>query len=436
MSNSARNVKKYMFEECDTTDYAIAVMAGVIAGFVDVVFVGKPGESILGSKVDKITDSTVIYFANLHKKINHQSGEINNISSAIRYFENNYPVNYDHANTAQTGGMVEALSASNHHFKSLGHAPDLIGLFFSVMDQFNNTATFLSQGQLITISTEGSSVRLYGNNLISKLFCGVCNWFFHIMSDVAGSTTSRNSLGKGRGTGVAIPGMELFNLCNFGAFSNTKSDGHKEMLTLAESMTKVFESGYDFRFGATMAVPVIIQDVLIRVLWVIRARYGKGRAWKDCIPNSSHGDLRIMLITGNATLCIIDGFDAAIRSGGNFIQFVLRLNYIAWYKLIKSVIKEVILQCKYGMDYLALELQIIDEAVQEYIQKLDTIDMENAKEEIESLHQMNTLLLEAKDDKELTEILYQSLEVSGVKLQFHSHQEFLTFMENDDALIL
>jgi len=49
---------------------------------------------------------------------------------------------------------------------------------------------------------------------------------------------------------------------------------------------------------------------------------------------------------------------------------------------------------------------------------------------------MNVLLLETKDDKEFTEILYQSLEISGIKLQFHSHETFLKFMENDETLLL
>lgn len=436
MGKRTNDVRKYMFEKCDSTDYAIAVMAGAIAGFVDVVFVGKASkngsESILGAQIDKLTDNAVINFANWHKKAKGQGGNVSNVASAIRYFEDNYKVNYEHITTAETGGLVGDLRPANHHFKSLGHAPDLIGLFFSVMDQFNNTASFLSDGQFITVDASDRGIRLQGNNLVSKIFCGVCNWFFHIMSDVAGSTSSRNALGGGRGAGVAIPGMELFNVCTFGSFRT----GDGESLTLAQSMVKAYESGYDLRFGATMAIPVLLQDVLIRVLWMIRARYEKGREWRDCIPNSSHGDLRIMLITGDATLCIIDGLDAAIRSGGDFVQFLLRLNYVAWLKLIKMVIKEVVLRCKFSLEYLELELTIIDEAIQEYIRKLDNIDMEYVERELESLHEMNVMLLETKDEKELTELLYQSLEVSGVKLQFHSHNEFLEFMETDEPLLL
>ena len=82
--------------------------------------------------------------------------------------------------------------------KSLGHSPDIIGLFFSILNQFTSTSTFLSNGQLITIET--NTYELQGHNFISKLFCGVTNWFGHIMSDIAGSSGA-----AGRGSGVVIP---------------------------------------------------------------------------------------------------------------------------------------------------------------------------------------------------------------------------------------
>lgn len=419
---------KYLFEKCDGTDYAIAVTAGVIAGFVDVVFVGKPGESILGNQMDKAADKLVVRMAKM-TGWKDESGN-NSITAAISHLED-YTINYDLSTTKETGDLVDNLSLKNHHYKSLGHSPSLVGLFFAILDQFSNTATFVSNGRLITVDTSGSDFRLQGDNLPAKLFCGICNWFFHLMSDIAGSSSTRRRGLDRRGAGLTIPGMEFFNLCNFGSFKNGD-----ETNTLAQSMVKVFESGYDLRFGAAMAIPVLLQDLIIRVLWVIRARYDKGREWKDCIPNSSHGDLRIMLIAGDATLCIIDGLDAVIRSGGDFVQFVLRLNYVAWFKLVKMVIKEVVIRCEFSLEYLELELTIIDEAIQEYIRKLDNIDMEYVERELESLHEMNVMLLETKDEKELTEILYQSLEVSGIKLQFHSHNDFLKFMETDEPLLL
>ena len=429
------NKNKYLFEKCDGTDYAIAVTAGVIAGFVDVIFVGKASkdssESILGAKIDRLTDNAVINIANFHRKTKGIKGEVNNIASAIRYFEDKYKVNYEHKWTAETGGMVKGLRTTNHHFKSLDHVPDLIGLFFSVMDQFNNTASFMSDGQLIIIDASDRGIRLQGNNLISKIFCGICNWFFHIMSDVAGSTQSRNSLGEGRGTGVTIPGMEFFNLCNFGSFKNGD-----ETNTLAQSMVKVFESGYDLRFGAAMAIPVLLQDLIIRVLWVIRARYDKGREWKECIPNAKHGDLRVMLIVGDATLCVIDGADAAIRSGGNFVEFVLRMNFIAWMRLVKLVLKEVMIRLGADAEDMSEVLARINEDLKEYLYQLRQIDIETFEREARELEELDRKIIMASSEKEITVLLYGEMKRQGITLPFGNHEEFNRFMADDSQKLI
>ena len=43
-----------------------------------------------------------------------------------------------------------------------------------------------------------------------------------------------------------------------------------------------------------------------------------------------------MLIIGDGTLCLMDGADAAIRSRGNWVNFFLRLNIVAWYRLVSE----------------------------------------------------------------------------------------------------
>lgn len=109
------------------------------------------------------------------------------------------------------------MSTKNHHIKSLSHSPDIIGLFFSVLNQFTSTSSFVSGGKLVTIKTE--SFELQGNNLVSKVFCGIVNWFGHIMSDVAGSSGSRGNIG--RGSGVAIP---FLNSSNFATSESSTLD--------------------------------------------------------------------------------------------------------------------------------------------------------------------------------------------------------------------
>lgn len=119
-------------------------------------------------------------------------------------------MNYDQRSTADVDGMFD-MAAKNHHFKSLSHAPDPIGLFFSILDQFTNKSSFLDNGRLIRVDTSATDFRLEGSNFIAKLFCGFCNWLGHIMSDIAGSSGNRGQ-GEGRGSGLPAPFMELWSL--------------------------------------------------------------------------------------------------------------------------------------------------------------------------------------------------------------------------------
>ena len=62
-------------------------------------------------------------------------------------------MNYDARYASDIGldNEMFKMSASNHHLKSLGHSPDLIGLFFSVLDQFTGTSSFISNGRIIRV---------------------------------------------------------------------------------------------------------------------------------------------------------------------------------------------------------------------------------------------------------------------------------------------
>ncbi|MGL4848033.1 MAG: hypothetical protein ACRC28_03765 [Clostridium sp.] len=324
--------------KCDKYDYLIAAFSGVGAGLIDVFFVGMPGDSVLGKFTDAQADNLVKKFA---KTVGWKptEGKENSVASAIGFLEKKFPVNYDQAHSAATGGAFK-MAANNHHYKSLSHSPDVVGLFFSILDQFQGKSSFLSDGKLIRIETTAQNLELYGSSLPAKLFCGFCNWLGHVMSDLAGSSGGRRK-GAGRGSGLSIPFMELFQLCDFGEL---KVNEHRQ--TLAVVMTQVFQEGYDVRFGAAMAIPVLINELMIRILWVIKKRFFEKKDWRECFPSQKHADLRMMLIVGHGTLCLIDGADAAIRSGGNAVTFILRLNIIGWARLLILVFKE--LKIRYG----------------------------------------------------------------------------------------
>lgn len=359
-------------DKCDKYDYLISVFCGATAGLLDVFFVGAPRETRFGGFTDAAMDEIVKKFAKMVGWPAHTGNE-NNVGSAIGFLEDKFKVPYDNTSTKSVNGEF-SMSTKNHHYKSLAHSPDIIGLFFSILDQFTKTASFLSDGKLIRIDASDSKFELRGNNFISKLYCGFCNWIGHIMSDVSGSSGSRGKGLTGRGSGLPIPFSELFLLCDFGSFQVGK-----DRQTLAVIMTRAFQEGYDARFGAAMAIPVLLEELMIRILWVIKRRFYSKKDWKECIPTKEHADLRIMLIIGNTTLCLIDGADAAIRSGGNALVFVLHMNLIAWVRLLLLVFRE--LRIRYGsvideiVGYFLSFIPFTDKyALRQYYQRLNTLN--------------------------------------------------------------
>ena len=408
-------------DKCDKYDYLIAVGCGAIAGMVDIFLVGAPQDSKLQGWTDAQVDKTVMSFAKICGW-SPKAGNEKNVSSAIGFLEKNFPVNYDQRHSGDVGGLF-TMSASNHHMKSLAHSPDIIGLFFSILNQFTSTSSFLHNGQLITICTE--SYEMEGHDFISKLFCGVANWFGHIMSDIAGSSGA-----VGRGSGIVIPFYELFQLCDFGSF---KVGEHRN--TLAIVATKVFQEGYDARFGLNMALPVVLCDLSIKLVWAIKHFFYYKRPLRECIPTKRHDDLRMMLIVGNGTLCLMDGADAAIRSGGNRVKFFLRLNIIAWYRLVILVLKEVCIRV--GISF-PLQKQLdayirINEALEIYLSDLEQLDLELFKAETEQYNKMLLLLEDAESEEELNTILVNEYKAIGISLPYKG--TFDDFM-NDSFSVL
>ncbi|EAI9959946.1 hypothetical protein C5441_01290 [Campylobacter coli] len=325
----------YKNANCDIYDYLIAGTCGVIGGLIDILFVVAPGQGALSKFTDEMANKTTEKFAQIlgwdkEKAINRRA---DTLKSAIGFLENKFRINYDQTTTngkKGTGGLVENLSMQNHHLKSMGHSPDIIGLFVSILNQFTNTSTFVSNGQIITIDTE--TFKLQGENFIAKIFCGFANWFGHLASDWTGSSGS-----QGRGSGIPIPFYNLFLMCDFGSFGQ-----HKQ--TFAQIATQIFEKGYDFRHGMTMAIPVVITELLIRFMYVMKARFYHNKDWKECIPNADISELRRMLLVGHGALCLIDGVDAGIRSVNpvtNPVIFLLHTNLIAWAKFSSLALKEI-----------------------------------------------------------------------------------------------
>ena len=400
-------------DKCDKYDYLIAIGTGAIAGIVDIMFVGSPTDSKLMQWTDQQVDNCVKLFAKANGW-KPAAGKENNVASAIGHLEKKFSVNYDQRHSGDIDGLFK-MSAKNHHMKSLAHSPDIIGLFFSVLNQFTGTSTFISNGRLVTISAE--THELQGGNFIAKIFSGVANWLGHLMSDIAGSSGA-----AGRGSGIVMPFYELFGLCNFGKFNA----GNNILNDLSTIATKVFENGYDARFALTMSIPVVISDLLTRLIWAIRHYFQHKKTLKECIPTKRHDDLRVMLIVSNGVLCLFDGVDAAVRSGGNWVLFFTRLNLVAWFRFLVLVLKEVMIRCGIESQLEALKRCYI--SLTEYMQELERIDIKAFKKETENYNLIADKLNNAKTEKELNGVLYKSFEQLNIPLPWKG--DFDSFMGN------
>ena len=399
--NSKENRELFYRDQCDKYDYLTAVACGAIGGVVDIFLVGAPGDSVLGKWTDAQTDKAVISFA---KKMGWKpkAGNEGNVKGAIGFLEKKreFKVNYDQRKPGDVGDLFN-IAPGTHHMMSLAHSPDLIGLFFSILNQFTSTASFIADGRLITIDT--ATFELRGGNFLMKIMCGIATWFGHLMSDVAGSSGAH-----GRGSGIVMPFYELFGLCKFGSFGADKKD-------LAEVAMEAFTNGYDFRFGMAQAIPVTITELTIRLIWAIRRKFQMKLPLRDCIPSAKHDSLRMMLIIGHGTLCVMDVVDAGIRSGGNYLAFFMRINMVAWCRLLSLVLKEVLRKIGIvdSLDETIAALQRAKLALNEYLTELEKIDIERFKEETSAFQCLETDLA-ALGEEDLNAVIIRTFETLGI----------------------
>ena len=329
---------KELNPNCDKLDYILAASSGALSGIIDIFLVGKPGESPLGDITDKWFYDRTMDFAKL---CHPNKKEFDSLDSALRFLEKEFKVPYDQTGLGDAGKIVFGMNAKNHHFKSLAHNPSLLGLFFSILDQFSNTSHFISDGQLISLQQADDKWELKGDNIPSKLFCGFINWFGHLMSDVSGSYSSVKA--GNRGMGIPSPLWTWMNdiivIKSKLGLSVTETDKAMNELAL-----KIFEKSYDTRFQTAQAIPVFLNELLVRFIYAVRRLYkyfaetpkterSFKPMWKKCEP-FSNPTVKRMLTVAHGTFCLVDAGDAVGRafvSGGgtfNALEFVLRLNVV------------------------------------------------------------------------------------------------------------
>lgn len=171
---------------------------------------------------------------------------------------------------------------------------------------------------------------LAGKSYFSDAIGTLANWLGHCMSDVAGSKGSARN-GR-RGMGLAMPGTEVL------MFSGLKVGKEEELL--GNVMTEAFRRGYDFRVGVAQGLVLGFQKAATAVCWAFKRHYLDGRPWTECVPLEREGSLRMMQLVGNGALCMVDAGNAALKSGGEPVEFVLNFNFSVALQLAYLVLHE------------------------------------------------------------------------------------------------
>ena len=229
-------------------------------------------------------------------------------------------VPFDAQDNRNTEIRVEGLSAYYHRLLELGHDP-VLGYIVGVYDIMNGSMTTIDKnGRVITQSLE-----VYQERKETNIFHALAKQTAHLKSDV---TTSM---------GLPAPLMGLFNLLQFGSIG-------EEEQTIAEIVQGMYYKGYDFIHFCAMSIPVMLIEVIVRILYAIK-RIKEGNSVKESIPISTNHEKNPKLAT---MLYIAHSGATAVNLGKIlFTGNPLAINYPQWlafgkytYKQLKWVLVE------------------------------------------------------------------------------------------------
>lgn len=180
--------------QADKYDYLVSIGSGILSGLLDIIWVGEfsleRGRGIASDKVDDFVINTA-------KMLGCESDDL---QSAVRFLEDKFPIPSD-GNTAELGGSLQ------HHLRDFAHHPTLAGLMFSLLTQFTYKSYGTdTEGNFKIVNVPERSKLFIGNDIPSKLIKGTFVWFFHLVSDMAGS---RSTAGLSGGTGIPGPILSL-----------------------------------------------------------------------------------------------------------------------------------------------------------------------------------------------------------------------------------
>ena len=470
--------------KADNMDYAVSVFSGIMAGFIDSVFVG---ETVISGKDIAFSHKQVNRFIQEYAKV--RGFDNDRLKDAISDLEKEFKVAQDNV----WKGKGIGVSAKNHHLADLAHHPTPIGLATSILVQFLRIGSFVNKNgewhfelvdthvndileiivpaalsgilNWLAFIAETNSEKEESKSmkkivhfaasvpmLIEVAKC-VDNWFGHLVSDMGGS---KNTAGAGMG----IPGIFISMLYEVASLPVLKDTGLTAIVNDLYENQKI-DMRHEFAYlkaAGKQVIPVAFNEIYVRILYFVgrlgdlqrRQSLGEKVDWHEVIPFNNRTVDRMLMIA-SMTFNVADTADAAvhaaIESGANWVlfsgRFVARYNYVGAGHSVLSIVKEVRNDQKEAQ--LIHEKMILSEAkasiflkdLHEFEKRLEETVSNYLAEDIEEF--MNGLDsikegLESNDSNLVICGNVKILKVLGREPQFNNQEEFDDLMESDISL--
>lgn len=290
--------------QLDGWDYAIGGGAGLFCGILDVLFVQKPLKPTkkYSQKVDGLFNQW-------------SQTAINNLipPELSKILENSFKIGG--ADTSLKKDLVANISGMfnpiNHRFKSLNHDP-VLAFFIGALDVMNGTCTIIDNGTIKVLNTNRGKLGEY------DFFEALGRILGHLASDFNAPSYKKNIVNN-RGMGIPAPLMGLFGMLKGVKINDL------DIANLAEYM---YVKGYDARHFVTMSIPVLISEVLIRVLYITKEIQVNNRdfleVFKETLPFNLSPRFRILLNISYGTMVAINAGKVTITKD------ILNANYAMW----------------------------------------------------------------------------------------------------------
>jgi hypothetical protein len=286
--------------QLDKWDYAIGGGTGLFCAILDVLFVQKP------------LKPTAKYSQKVDGLFNQWSqSAINKLipPELSKSLEKKFKIGG--ADSSLAKDLLSSVSGKfnpiNHRFKALNHDP-VLAFFIGALDVMNGTCTIVDNGKIKILNTVRGATGEYG------FFESLGMMLGHLASDFNAPSQNLN-----RGMGIPAPLMGLF-----GTLKGIKI-GDADIANIAEYM---YVNGYDARHFVTMSIPVLINEIIIRVLYIAKEMKYSNKAFFDAfretLPFCLSPRFRMILNISYGTMVAVNTGKVAITKN------ILNANYTMW----------------------------------------------------------------------------------------------------------